>query len=41
MAVIMEKEYCEYLNVRHAKLENKEASDSDIPVKIYKVNTGD
>ena len=36
----MEREWCEYLNVRHAKLESKDSSsDSDIPAKIYKVNS--
>ena len=37
----MERECCEYLNVRHAKLETKgDASsdhNSDMPAKIYKV----
>ena len=42
MADSMEREWCEYLNVRHAKLDSKgDASsdhNSDIPVKIYKVH---
>ena len=41
MADSMEREWCEYLNVRHAKLESKDSSDTDIPVKIYKVSSNE
>ena len=38
MAESMESERCEYLNVRHAKLESKDpSSESTVPSKIYKV----
>ena len=41
MADSMEREWCEYLNVRHGKLDSKgDAStdhNSDLPVKMYKV----